>query len=68
MFRKNHQIDEELDRLGRQVLRSASQAEREIEAVADSPFLFARVRARIAEEERRRNEAGAWLTLPFVAR
>ncbi|MGZ8847480.1 MAG: hypothetical protein ACXW3C_13550, partial [Pyrinomonadaceae bacterium] len=56
------------DRLGRQVLRAASQTEPEIEAAADSPFLFARVRARIAEEGRRQSEAGGWLTLPFVAR
>jgi len=68
MFRKTNQIDEELDRLGRQVVRAAAQTEPEIEAAANSPFLFARVRAGIAEERRRQNEAGGWLTLPFVAR
>ena len=68
MLTKKHQENEELDRLGGLVLRAAAQAESETDAVSDSPFLFTRVRARIAEEQRRRDEAGSWLSLLFVAR
>lgn len=68
MLTKKHQENEELDRLGGLVLRAAAQAETETDAIADSPFLFTRVRARIEEEQRRRDEAGGWLSLLFVAR
>jgi hypothetical protein len=68
MLTKNYQENEELDRLGALVLRAAAQTETETDAVSDSPFLFTRVRARIAEEQRRRDEAGGWLSLLFVAR
>lgn len=67
MFKKNHQVEEQLDQLGRLVLRAASQNDQESEAAAGSPFLFTRVRARI-DEELRQNESGGWLKLPFVAR
>lgn len=68
MLTKKHQENETLDRLGEMVLRAAAQTEAETDPVADSPFLFTRVRARIAEEQRRRDEAGGWLSLLFVAR
>ena len=68
MLTKKHQENEELDRVGGLVLRAAALAETETDAVADSPFLFTRVRARIAEEQRRRDEAGGWLSILFVAR
>jgi hypothetical protein len=65
MFRKNPQEIEHLDRIGRQVLRAAAQNEAEIDAAA--PFLFTRVRAKIRDEQRRRDQAGDWLSLPLVA-
>jgi hypothetical protein len=68
MMTKKHQENEELDRLGGRILRAAAQTETETDAIADSPFLFTRVRARIDEEQRRRDEAGGWLSLLFVAR
>ena len=68
MSERNRQLDEEIDRLGRLVLRSAATSEAEAEAAAAAPFLFTRVRAAIAEEQRRRDEAGGWLSMLFVAR
>ena len=68
MSEKNRQLDEEIDSLGRLVLRSATTSEAEAEAVADAPFLFTRVRTAITEEQRRRDEAGGWLSMLFVAR
>jgi hypothetical protein len=68
MFRANRQNKEQSDRAGRLVLLAAARNDDEIEAAASSPFLYTRLRARIAEEERRRAEAGSWLSLLFVAR
>jgi len=68
MFKANRQIEEQLDRAGREVLLAAASSDDEVEAAASSPFLYTRLRAAIAEEERRREETGGWLTLLFVAR
>ena len=68
MFKANRQIEEESDRAGRLVLLAAARNEDEAEAAASSSFLYTRLRARIAEEGRRREEAGNWLSLLFVAR
>ena len=64
----NRQTDEQLDRAGRLVLLAATGSEAETEAAATSPFVFTRMRAAIAEEERRRNETGGWLSMFLVAR
>ena len=54
---------EMLERVAREVVRASAAGEAEAQAAADSPFLYARVRAHI-EEERRRREAGeGWLAL-----
>ena len=66
MFKRNLQNDEHLDRAGRVVLRAASADEAEIERAAASPFLFTRVRGRIAEQLRE-NESGGWQSLPLIA-
>ena len=55
-----------LDGLGREVVRASAADEREAEAAAGSPFLYARVRASI-EAERRRGEGEGWLALFAVA-
>jgi hypothetical protein len=68
MLKNTQQLDEQLDRLGRHVLQAAAGDEAEVESAAAAPFLFTRVRAAIAEEERRRTEAGSWLSMLFVAR
>jgi hypothetical protein len=67
MLKNTRQLDEEMDRVGRQILQAAAADEAEVESAAAAPFLFIRVRAGIAEEQRRRTEAGSWLML-FVAR
>lgn len=63
----NRQMNEQLDRAGKLVLLAAAADESETEAAASSPFLYTRLRAAIAEEHRR-EEAGGWLSLLFVAR
>ncbi|MFL6229823.1 MAG: hypothetical protein ACJ741_13710 [Pyrinomonadaceae bacterium] len=68
MFGKQaHDIsDEKLDALARLVVRSAASAdEGEAEAVAASPFLYARIRARVAERREQPDEG--WRTLLAVA-
>lgn len=64
MFRKKHQrrSDEELDRAGKSLLLSAAASDEETDKATSSPFLFARIAARIEEEERRRStQDAAWL-------
>ncbi len=68
MFDQNKTENERLDRAGRMVLRAAASDEAGTEAAAGSPFLFTRVRAAIAAEQRRREEASGWLSIFFVAR
>jgi hypothetical protein len=68
MFKKNSQRNEELDRLGKMILRSAAAREEDTEAAASSPFLFTRVHAAIAAEQRLQEESGSWLSMILVAR
>lgn len=58
---------ERLERVAREVVRASAAGEPEADAVAGSPFLYARVRARIEEERRRREEGEGWLALFGVA-
>jgi len=66
MFRANDQRNEELDRAGKAILRSAVAREEDIEAAATSPFLFTRVRAAIDTDSQ--EDAGGWLSMILVAR
>lgn len=66
MFKRNSQNDEHLDRAGKLVLRTAAADDQVIEKAVESPFLFTRVRARIAEQLRE-NESGGWQSLPLIA-
>jgi hypothetical protein len=68
MFKANSQKNEELDRVGRVVLKSAAADAETVEAAATSPFLFTRVRAAINEDGGRAEESGSWLSLILVAR
>ena len=58
---------ERLERAAREVVRASAAGSTEAEAIAESPFLYARVRARIGEERRRREEGDGWLGLLAVA-
>jgi hypothetical protein len=58
---------ERLERAAGEVVRAAAADDALAEAVAESPFLYARVRARIGEERRRREEGDGWLGLLSVA-
>jgi len=68
MFKANSQKNEELDRIGRVVLKSAAADAETVEAAAASPFLFTRVRTAINENGGRAEESGSWLSLILVAR
>jgi len=68
MFKANSQKNEELDRVGRVVLKSAAADAETVEAAATSSFLFTRVRAAINENGGRAEEAGSLLSLIMVAR
>ncbi|HEY0077233.1 MAG TPA: hypothetical protein VGB73_01195 [Pyrinomonadaceae bacterium] len=59
--------DERLDLIGRVLLRASARNESEAEAAASSPFLYTRVRARIAAERERREAGEGWLALLSVA-
>jgi hypothetical protein len=61
--KSNRERDERLDGLGRSILRSSASNEAEAEAVASSPFLYTRLRARINAERARREEGENWLAL-----
>ena len=64
-FRK---LNERLDRIGRELVRASSISAEEAEAAASSPWLFARVRARIAGEGERRETNERWSVLLTVLR
>jgi hypothetical protein len=69
--RRNRQItDEQLDRLGRALVMRATDNEAAAEVAASAPFLYARVRARIAAaEQASASEADeGWLALLAISR
>src|ERR1043166_3750407 len=68
MFKANSQKNEDLDRVGRVVLKSAAADAEAVEAAASSPFLFTRVRAAINEDRGHAEESGSWRSLILVAR
>ena len=69
MFGKkaHHLTDARLDPIARAAVRAAARgADDAADAVASSPFLYARIAARIEERRRAQNDEG-WLTLLAVA-
>lgn len=56
MFKSKGQSksDKQLDRVGRAIVRAAASNEETADAVASSPFLYTRLRARISTERERR--------------
>ena len=67
MFNRNPEEKQQLDRVGARILQAAAADETEVDAAASAPFLFTRIRARIAAEKRRREEVGGWQSLPLIA-
>jgi anti-sigma-K factor RskA len=72
--KKDQARDRTLDRMGKTVIRAAGLTESESDAVAESPFLYARVRARIEAENRQDRQSlpvlamlYAWRALSAVA-
>ena len=72
---RERSADERLDRLGLKIVRASAMNEREAEAAASSPFLYARLRSRIASERDRRKEGErsvalldvVWRAVPAMA-
>jgi hypothetical protein len=60
---KKGEPGERLERFGRAVVRASAANEAEAEAAAASPFLYARLRARISAEEERRAGGETWRAL-----
>jgi len=60
---KSRKRDEELDRVGRGLVRASVLHEAEVEAAASSPFLYTRIKARINAELERRSERESWLAV-----
>ena len=52
--------EERLDALVREVVRASAAGDDEAEAAASSPFLYARLRSRVAAERARLEEADDW--------
>jgi hypothetical protein len=59
-------LNERLDRLSLEVVRASASNEDAAEAVASSPFLYARLRSRIEAERARLEEGDGWLSLLSV--
>ena len=67
--------DERLHRLGLKIVRASAINEQEAEAAASSPFLYTRIRSRIASERERRKEGErsralldvVWRAVPAMA-
>src|SRR5205085_3863851 len=57
---RRKESDESLDALGRVIVRASAASEDEAEAAASAPFLYARLRSRVAQERARLEEADDW--------
>jgi hypothetical protein len=61
--------DEQLDRLGQEVLQAFIADENEVHATASSPFLYRRMMAQIAQEQQKGNEGlDLWAILTRIFR
>src|ERR1044071_7551503 len=61
--KKNQSHDELLDRVGQSVTHASGISESEADQIASSPFLYARLRARIEAERKQQAEPdGGWFT------
>lgn len=64
--KRDRRRDEQLDRLGREIVRASATNEQEAEEAATSPFLYTRLSSRIAEERARREAGESWLSMLSV--
>ena len=56
----NRRSEEQLDLLGREIVRASAMNEAEGESAAASPFLYARLRSRINAEREQREAGESW--------
>lgn len=61
--KRDSESGEQLDQLGREIVRVSAMNEAEGELAAASPFLYTRLRSRIAAERGQREEGEGWLTM-----
>jgi len=66
--KRDQERDRTLDRMGKTVIRAAGLTESESDAVAESPFLYARVRARIEAENRQDRQSIPALVMLYAWR
>lgn len=61
MTQEKHSISQtQLDRVGRLITRAGVLPDEESSKIATTPFLFARIKARISSEEQQRENLGLW--------
>jgi hypothetical protein len=63
-IKRDSGLEERLDRFGLEVVRASAANETEAETVVAQPFLYARLRSRIAAERERLEEGERWM--PFL--
>jgi hypothetical protein len=61
--KREHDASDKLDRLGQKIVRASADNEQAVKAAASSPFLYARVRARIKADSGLREEGERWRAL-----
>lgn len=61
--KRDREFDEQLDRLGSEIIRASAGSETDAASVASSPFLYTRLRSRIADERNRREAGESWLAM-----
>jgi hypothetical protein len=70
MFKRDKKkySDAKLDQLGRELLRTPQATEDALEEIISSPFLYTRIRARIAREKENLEERESWYIFSGVAK
>lgn len=61
--KRNRGEDERLDKIGRGLIRASASNEAEGAEAATSPFLYARLRSRIKQEQTQREAGESWLAM-----
>jgi hypothetical protein len=63
---KDRRLNEQIDRLGREMVRVSAANEAVAKDASSSPYLYTRVRSRIRQERERREAGESWLTMLAV--
>jgi hypothetical protein len=66
--KRDKKLNDELDSLGKEIIRISKASNEEIEASISSPFLYARLRARISSEQERLELKDSWSIFLIVAK